>query len=114
VSELEVVTGRVEVVRLREAPEPRCHPDRKDNRSKAGRADPPPGAEPIAIRERGGPNGGAGPDVRGDHRREDKPGPEPAAGDEKISAVADESSRPQAERDNAHRVDDQKRQLKVQ
>src|SRR6185295_6593786 len=59
VTELEKVADGLEVVRGGDAADARTDPDREDRRSERGRADPPPGREPVAVAEAGGADRGS-------------------------------------------------------
>src|SRR6266496_1893973 len=93
-------------MRLGLAPHGRSNPEREDDRADAGRADPPPRRKSVRIAERGRADRRTCADVRGEHRREDEPGAEAAAGDEEIGCAAHASSHPGAEGHQRERIDD--------
>src|SRR5579862_4505591 len=102
----EEVSDGEKVPRLGLTPDSRADPEREYERSEARAAVPPPRRDAFPVRDRRRPNGGAGPDVRREERREDEAGPERAPSDEKIAGPANVAANPRADRDEADRVRD--------
>ena len=88
VAELQIVADGAQIVPRRDAPHGGSDPESEHERSDAGRADPPPDAEPVAVGEPRRADGGAGPDVGGQQRGEEQEGAEATAGDEEVGRVA--------------------------
>ena len=113
VAELQVVAGRVELVGLRQPPQRRRHGERKQQRADPRRTDPPPGADALLIRLARDADRRRRADVRGQHRRHQQRRAERAAADEEIAAAAHEPRRPEPERDDADRIDDEQQEMQV-
>ena len=92
----------------------RADPQRQGDRADRRRSDPPHAGEAVAVAEGGGAHGRPGADVRGEHRREDQPGSEAAAGDEEIVRSADAAADPEAEGDLRGGIGDEQRQVRHQ
>ena len=113
VAEFEVVAGGVELVCLRQPPQRRRDGEREEQRADPRRTDPPPGADAFLVRLARDADGRGRADVGRQHRRHEQRRPERTAADEEIAAAADEPRRPDAERDDADRVDDEEQQVEV-
>ena len=113
VAELEVVAGRVEVVPFASVHRRGATQNAKHERARAPPIRPTTTRSALAIGEPGGADRRARADVGGQHRREDQPGTEAAAGDEELAARPDEARGPEAEADDAEGVDDEEGEMKV-
>jgi hypothetical protein len=112
-AKLEVIAGRVEIVRLCHPPHARRHGRREHERAESRGAHPPPGADAVPVGETGGSDRRPGTDVGREHRREDQSRAQAPPRDEERGAAPHLPCAPDAQRDDDDRVDDEKREVKA-
>ena len=111
-TELEEVADRPEIVLGGHAPDGRTDPEREHDRTDRRGSHPPECGQAVAVREARRPDGRSRADIRREHRGEQQPGPEGAAGDEEVARRAHTTSDPDAERDLGGGVGDQKDEVR--
>ena len=110
---LEQIARRQEPVRRGLSPDPRADPEREQQRPDGGRPVPPPGAQSVAVPEARGANRRAGPDVGGEHGREDEGRAQLAVRDEETRGTLNSAADGQAQQEQARRVADKKQEVQV-